>query len=117
MAQKPIVSHVRTHRKRSGLTQCELARLLGYRNSGRVSRHERGITVPSLNAALSYEILFRVPICDLFPALHEAVVKNIEGRLSGMESLLGQKSARERDANRTAQKLQFIWSRKSGTQI
>lgn len=117
MAQKPIVSHIRTHRKRSGLTQCELARLLGYRNSGRVSRHERGITVPSLTAALSYEILFRVPICELFPALHETVVKTIEAKLSGMESLLGRKSARGRDANRTAQKLQFLWSRKSGTEV
>ena len=116
MAQKRIASLIRIHRKRSGLTQRELARLIGHKNSGRVSRHERGVTIPSLTAALSYETIFQVPISDLFPAIHDAV-KNAEARLADLESELGQKSAQDHDANATARKLQFIWARKNRLEI
>lgn len=117
MAQKAIASYVRTHRKKSGLTQVEIAKLLGHRNSGRVSRHERGITLPSLSVALGYEAIFRVPVAELFPSVHEAVVKNLEARFTHLESCLGKKSAAGRDANATARKLQYIWARKNGVEI
>lgn len=112
MAQKRIESHIRTHRKKSGLTQLELAKLIGDKNAGRVSRHERGLTVPMLAAALSYETIFQVPVTDLFPSIRDVVVKNTETRLAALESFLGEKSAKTRDANATARKLQFIWARK-----
>jgi DNA-binding XRE family transcriptional regulator len=117
MAHKRIASHVRTHRKKSGLTQRELARLLAHSNVGKVSRHERGVTIPSLPVALGYETIFRVPVTELFPAIHEAVTKDIEARLANFESALGKKSAKDRDAHATAQKLQFIWARKNGINI
>lgn len=112
MAEKRIVSHIRIHRKKSGLTQLELARLIGHRNAGRVSRHERGLTLPSLTVALSYEAIFQVPIPELFPAIHDMVTKHTHARLANLELILGQKSAKNRDANATACKLQFIWTRK-----
>lgn len=117
MAQKRIASLIRIHRKRSGFTQRELARLIGHKNSGRVSRHERGVTIPSLTAALGYETIFQVPMSDLFPAIQDAVIKNAEARLADLESALGQKSAKDHDANATARKLQFIWARKNGLEI
>ena len=117
MAQKRIASHIRIHRKKSGLTQLELARLVGQRNATRVSRHERGVTVPSLAVALGYETIFQVPIADLFPGVRETIVKNAEARLAVLESTLGHKSANDRDANATARKLQFIWARKNGIEI
>lgn len=117
MVHKRIASHVRTHRKKSGLTQRELARLLGHGSVGRVSRHERGVTAPSFPVALGYETIFRVPVTDLFPAIHEAVGKSIEARFADLESMLGKKSAKDSNANATAQKLQFIWARKHGIEI
>ena len=117
MAHKRIASHVRTYRKKSGLTQLELAGLLGHTSIGRVSRHERGIAIPSLPSALGYEAIFRVPIPELFPAIHEAITKGIEARLVELNSTLGQKSAKDRDARATALKLEFISARKNTLEI
>src|SRR5215831_1671687 len=113
MAHARIASHVRTHRKKSGFTQRELARLVGYTNQGPVSRHERGITVPPFQVALAYAAVFRVAVTELFPAVHEKVGKDIETRLATLEAALGHKSAKSSDANATACKLQFIWARKN----
>jgi len=117
MSQKRIVSHVSTHRKRNNLTQGDLASLLGHRSAGRVSRHERGITVPSLVAALGYQAIFGVPIPELFPALHDAVVRNVAARLGDLELALGEKSLNDPDAEATARQLQFIAARKQCLKI
>jgi DNA-binding XRE family transcriptional regulator len=113
MTQKRIITHLRIHRKNSGLTQLELARLVGHKNGGRVSRHELGISLPSLVVALSYEAIFGIPISELFPAVHETLAKQTTSRLAELESILGRKSAKDRDANATACKLQFILQRKT----
>jgi DNA-binding XRE family transcriptional regulator len=108
MAQRRIASHLGTHRRRSGLSQLELARLVGHRNSGRVSRHERGVTLPPLSVALAYEAVFHVPVHELFPGIHEAAIKNIETRITDLDEALGQKSAMDSNSGAIARKLQFI---------
>jgi DNA-binding XRE family transcriptional regulator len=108
MAQKRIASHIRTHRKKSGFTQHELAGLLGHDNALKVWRHERGITVPPLTDALTYAAIFRVPVGELFPAVQQAVAQNLADRFVKLEAALGRKTSRDRDAKATAQKLQFI---------
>ena len=107
MANKKIASHLGTHRSRSGLSQRELARLIGYRDV-KVSRHERGVTIPPLAVAFAYEAVFRVPVHELFPGIQEAAVKNIEARLAALDRHLGKKTANDRYARATARKLQFI---------
>jgi DNA-binding XRE family transcriptional regulator len=108
MAQRQIASHLGTHRRRSGFSQLELARLVGHRNSGRVSRHERGVTVPPLSVALAYEAVFHVPVHELFPGIHEAALKNIEAKIAGLDAALGRRSVIDRNASAIARKLQFI---------
>jgi DNA-binding XRE family transcriptional regulator len=117
MAQKEPASYLRTHRKKSGLTQRELAQVLGYSNEALVSRHERGMNVPPLPIALAYEALFQVPVSELFPAVHQEAAKNVETRLANLESALGGKSVKDRDAKATARKLQFVWGRNNGIAI
>lgn len=46
------------HRLRSGLSQGEVARLLGSMSGSKVSRYERSERCPSLETLLAYEILF-----------------------------------------------------------
>src|ERR1017187_1885927 len=91
-------NYLKMHRKRAGLSQRELGLLLGYRDQGQVSRHERAHTVPPLVTALGYEVIFRMPISVLFPGIRESVSTEIEVRLAAMETDLGQRSARDRDA-------------------
>lgn len=117
MEEKRIGSYVRTYRKKSGLTQNELATLMGHKNAARISSHERGVTLPSLTVALHYEALFRIPVSELFPSVYETATRTIETRLAEMESSFAKKSAKDPDANATARKLQFIWARKTGLEI
>lgn len=116
MSRKTPHSYLRTHRKQSGLTQRELAAILGCLTEGQVSRHERGTNTPSLRAALGYEILFGTPASRIFPGIHAAVARSVEPRLGGMEQALQEKSAKGRDANAIAQKLEWLYKRRNPTE-
>lgn len=105
--------YIRTHRIKSGLTQRELAIVLGYSADVQVSRHERANKLPSLSVAIGYEILFRVPASQLFPDLYARVEEGIEERLAEMEAALQQKSAKGRDTYAIARKLEWIYERKN----
>jgi len=112
MAQQPLGSYLRTHRKKAGLTQHQLALLLGHGHRGSVSRHECAASVPPLPIALQYEAIFRVPISDLFPGVYQAIESATETRLAEMESALQQKSARDRNAKATARILEWMCERR-----
>jgi len=60
-----------------------------------------------------YEAIFRVPISELFPGLHQTVAAGIEERLAKMENELHQSTAKGRDAALTALRLEFCWERKN----
>ncbi len=83
-----LVNYVRSHRKRAGLSQRELALILGYRNEGVISRHELFRSVPPLLMALGYEAVFGESVSDLFPGLKETVEDAIEQSLVKFESAL-----------------------------
>lgn len=83
-----LVNYVRAHRKRAGLSQLELAVILGYRNEGVISRHELFRSVPPLLMALGYEVVFQTSVSELFPGLRDTVEKAIENSLAEFESAL-----------------------------
>lgn len=66
-------NYLRTHRKRSGLSQAEVALLLGTAYRARVSRHELLTRHPEVAAVFAYEIIFRVPARELFAGAYERV--------------------------------------------
>ena len=111
MSQSNLANYLRYHRKRSGLSQRELARLVGYPNEATVSRHERLSVVPPLDIALRYHAVFRVEISALFPAAHEAACQIIEERLSELERELHNSTAKGRSAAIIARKLEWMWKR------
>jgi len=76
--------YLRSLRSRSGLTQRELASILGLVAGATVSRHERESTLPVLLVALGYQAVFRAPIEQLFPGTFEVVQQNIEDRLTAV---------------------------------
>ena len=80
-----LSNYIRTHRKRAGLSQRELARILDYDTKVSVFRHERVLALPPLLAAIGYEVLFSVPISELFAGMREAVEQTVEDRLSELE--------------------------------
>jgi DNA-binding XRE family transcriptional regulator len=116
MNQPHLASYLRSHRKHSGLSQRELAHLLGYPDEGQVSRHERSYCIPSCLIALSYQAIFRVPVSDIFPVAYEAVRQTIEERLAKMEHDLHQSSTKGRNAAMIARKLEWMWERQNPEQ-
>ena len=110
-----LSNYVRFHRKRIGLYQEELGALLGYVGGGQVPRHERSKSLPSFATAIAYEVIFQVPVSDLFPAARDRVAEEIERRIDALKEALEQRSAKDPDAAMTARKLEWIALRRGST--
>lgn len=81
MRTPKLTHYLRTYRKRRGLTQDEVAYLLGLVNGSKVSRYERYKRLPTLETALAYEVIFRVSVRDLFAGLFGRIEKKILKRV------------------------------------
>ena len=90
-----------------------MGELLGYNDSGQVSRHERSMRLPSLTTALAYECIFRVPVAVLFVGLNGNTNENIESKLQQMQTELQERSALDSDAELVAQKLVWLKERRN----
>ena len=66
MQEKPLDNYLRTYRKRAGLSQDEVAFLLGGGCGTQVSRYELGKRLPSLETALALEAILGVPVKKIF---------------------------------------------------
>lgn len=113
MTVEQVANHLRSHRRVSGLSQCELAKIVGFLSDIPISRHERSVTIPTLLIALGYEAVFRVPISKLFPGLYRSVEESIEEQLAMIENALQQSSAKGRQAAYVARKLEWLWERRN----
>lgn len=73
---------IRAFRRKCNLSQRELGILVGYPSSDSMGRHERSEVAPPLLIALAYEVVFDVPVGQLFTgfraAVAQAVVRNAE---------------------------------------
>lgn len=103
-----MASFLRSHRRQSGLTQREVARLVGIISEAQVSRHERAADYPGFRVALAYEALFQVPLARLFPEPYEAVERNVAEQLSLLRSELELSTAKGRVAAVIARKLEWM---------
>jgi DNA-binding XRE family transcriptional regulator len=117
MTQQQLATYLRSHRRNSGLTQRELASILGYKHEGPVCRHEQATSVPPFFMALAYEAVFRVPASQIFPGFYQTVEQAIEAKLASLEIELQAKSAQDRDAKVTARKLEWLWARRNGIEL
>lgn len=90
---KKLPNYLRTHRRRMGLTQKQVAFLLGIRSVARISRYERFHKLPDLRTALGFEAVFHAPVRELFAGPYEEVEHETERRAQ----LLAARPAREAD--------------------
>lgn len=70
MHQNQHPNQLVVYRRRMRFSQKQVARLLGHQDTSMVSRYERGRSVPPLVTALRLEIIYRIPVGFLFPALY-----------------------------------------------
>lgn len=87
-------NYLRAHRQRCGLTQRHLGILVGYGHGYAVSKHEHSKSEPPLIVALAYEIIFDVPVGQLFTgfraAVKESVARNLADLRTDLETARGQ---------------------------
>jgi DNA-binding XRE family transcriptional regulator len=112
MRYKTAPNYLRTYRLRSGLTQRDVGKLLGYKDHGEISRHERSARVPTLTAALGYGLIFRVPVSALFVGMHDSIRRDIEEKLQELETKLGNCPGDGPNAKLIAHKLVWLNERK-----
>ena len=68
-------------RRRLGVTQRELAYVLGYDSDSQVSRIENGSRMPLLEEVLIIELVFGVPGMTIFPQVRNVVGKSVCNRV------------------------------------
>jgi transcriptional regulator with XRE-family HTH domain len=88
MANLRLHNYLRSCRRKSGLTQQEVAFLLGAKTGDLVSRYEKRRWLPPLETALACEAIFGVPVSELFAGVHEAKEKEIRERMRELRSKL-----------------------------
>jgi DNA-binding XRE family transcriptional regulator len=110
---KQIPNRIYVHRRKASLTQRELAMLIGYIDEGAVARHERFDSLPPFLIALAYEIIFQVPVSELFFGLRDTVESVVEERISDLKQSLEKGDARGKYATRDARKLEWLTTRQA----
>lgn len=112
-----VGTYLRFLRRKSGMRQKDLARLLGGVTEDQISRHERSISTPSLQTAFAYEVIFRRPVSEIFPGLFYAVQSDVEKCLSEFETVLENSDAKGAAANAVARRLEWLWSRQNSESV
>ena len=80
MKCRKLPNYLGQYRKRSGLSQRDIAYLFGAHDEARVSRYEHFHGAPSLRIALAFSILFRIPAERLFAGDYQKVEAVINRR-------------------------------------
>jgi transcriptional regulator with XRE-family HTH domain len=96
MSSPQLPNHLRANRKRLGLSQEEVAQLLGAESGAKVCRYERFVREPSLQTALAYEAVFKKPASELFPGLYQKIEQEVAARARALaRKTEGRKSKRQ----------------------
>ena len=108
MPTHKLHNYLRAHRKRAGLTQREVAFLLGLKASGPISELEKRHRLPLLRTALALEVIFGVSAGELFPGMRQTVNADVEKRFAEFAVLLKAKADKKNDAYKTARKVAWL---------
>src|SRR5258708_8073266 len=73
LAHQRLQNYLRTHRRRHGLSQAEVAMLLGAVSGTKVSRDENFTRMPGALTIFAFEIVFNQPASELFAGRYQAI--------------------------------------------
>ncbi|HEX4961648.1 MAG TPA: helix-turn-helix transcriptional regulator [Thermoanaerobaculia bacterium] len=82
MPPKRFDNYIRMLRKQKGLSQDELAFLLGWKSGSAVSRLEQDRRKPSLETLLAMEAIFGIPIRELYAGKFQKVESAVKERVT-----------------------------------
>jgi transcriptional regulator with XRE-family HTH domain len=84
VAHQRLQNYLRTHRRRYGLTEAEIATLLGAASGTKVSRYENFARMPGVLAVFAFEIVFNQPASELFAGTYQAIRGEVQDRARSM---------------------------------
>jgi transcriptional regulator with XRE-family HTH domain len=113
MTPHRLENYLRAHRKQSGLSQQEVAFLLGCEDGTLVSRYEKRRRLPPIETALACEEIFGAPVAELFAGMRQSVRNDIAKRRLELRSRLQAKALTGGAAQVAAHKLRFLADRDS----
>lgn len=80
MPSQHLSNHVRKFRKRSALSQRDVAFLLGAKCASKICRYERFVREPGFATAVACEAIFRRPVSELFPGVYHKIAAGVRTR-------------------------------------
>jgi transcriptional regulator with XRE-family HTH domain len=104
MSPHKLSNYLRSHRKRVGLSQAEVAFLLGCSSAAQLSRYEHFSRVPTLRTALALAVIFQASARDLFSGEYQKV----ENAVCRQAHRLLARLANENPDQATARKLALL---------
>jgi transcriptional regulator with XRE-family HTH domain len=111
MTPHRLENYLRTYRKQAGLSQREVAFLMGCEDGAQISRYEKRHRLPPLETALACEIIFGVPMSELFAGVRQSVEEKIEKRRLELRSRLQASNPNASEDLATAHKLRSLADR------
>jgi len=100
-------NYLRACRKRSGLSQAEVAYLAGCKSRAQISQYERRSSTPPLHTALALQVALRVPVSELYAGKYDSIAKQVRDRAQRLAVELRAKNPK-RGKNLIAYRLQWL---------
>ena len=88
-------NYIQMHRERVGLTQNDLAFLIGIEERSAISQYERDLRLPTLDKLLALEIVFGETIQNLFAGIAERLRETVASRAATLLESLDDTPSRE----------------------
>lgn len=104
MSYPKLGCYLRAYRIRAGLTQKDVAALLGMGTGSTISRSEKGQCMPSLQVLLGYCVLFETHPENLVPG----IIRNIEKVVCARAHVLTGKLRKRHATPMVLERLKFI---------
>jgi transcriptional regulator with XRE-family HTH domain len=112
MPQHKLENYLRGYRRRAGLTQREVAYLLGLKARAPVCEMEKRRRMPLLRTALALEAIYGVPASELFAGMREEIASGTRARMKRLASEIAPKvGTKSRHEYREARKLAWLSER------
>jgi transcriptional regulator with XRE-family HTH domain len=84
MSSLQFPNYLVRHRKSLGLSQADVAFLLGSKRGEKVSRHEAFVREPSLRDALAYEAIYKRTPSEIFDGLYHQIEREVAERAKSL---------------------------------
>ncbi len=84
MSNQSFKTYLETYRLRTGFSRSELAFLIGAMEGKNVTRHERGMSLPTLRSLLAYSLILDAPVEQLYEGMKHDIHEELRSRARGL---------------------------------